>query len=101
MDHGRILALGSVQELLRQVPFEEDIQFPATTETERLCAELREGGELVTAAGWHRFRPKPEFRLSAFFLATERLGLPSRLFHIRRPSLETVFLQLTGKALRE
>jgi ABC-2 type transport system ATP-binding protein len=101
MDHGRILALGSVQELLTQVPFEEDIQFPATPETERLCADLRAGGELVTAAGWHRFRPKPEFRLSAFFLATERLGLPSRLFHIQRPSLETVFLQLTGKALRE
>jgi ABC-2 type transport system ATP-binding protein len=101
MDHGKILALGTVEELLKQVPFAEEIQFKATAETERLCDDLRRLGELATATGWHCFRPGPEFRLSAFYLATERHGLPSRLFQVQRPSLETVFLQLTGKALRE
>ncbi len=101
IDHGRILALGTVDELLKRLPFEEEIQFPATAETAGLCADLRGRGELSTEQGQHRFRPPPDYRLSAFYLAVERHNLPSRHFTIQRPSLEAVFLQLTGKALRE
>jgi ABC-2 type transport system ATP-binding protein len=101
IDHGKILALGSVDELLKRLPFEEEIQFPATAETAGLCADLGGEGELATQQGLHRFRPRPDYRLSSFYLATERQQLPSRLFKVQRPSLETVFLHLTGKALRE
>ena len=101
IDHGKILALGTLDELLRTLSFAEEIRFPTTAETGRLRAELSGAGELATAEGLHRFRPKPGFRLSSFYEAAERLGLPSSLFTTQRPTLEAVFLHATGKALRE
>ncbi|HEY3914876.1 MAG TPA: ATP-binding cassette domain-containing protein [Verrucomicrobiae bacterium] len=101
IDHGKILALGSLEELLGVLPFEEEIRFPATPEMAGLCAELAGVGELAQRDGFHCFRPKPGFRLSAFYLATERYNLSSRLFATQQPTLESVFLQLTGKDLRE
>ena len=101
IDHGKILALGTVEELLKRLPFEEEIRFPAMVELDALCVDLQGQGELATVQGQHHFRPRPDYRLSAFYLATERRNLPSRLFTVQRPTLESVFLQLTGKALRE
>ncbi len=101
IDRGRILAQGSVDELLGRLPFEEEIQFPASPDMAALCTDLRRSGELDTTHGLHRFRPRPDFRLSAFYLSVERHGLPARLFAVQRPTLESVFLQLTGKGLRE
>lgn len=101
IDQGRILALGTVDELLERLPFDEEIRFPAAPHTAPLCAELAGAGELTNGDGCYRFRPCPGFRMSAFHLAAERLGLPTRLFETRRPTLESVFLHLTGKALRD
>jgi ABC-2 type transport system ATP-binding protein len=101
IDHGKILALGSIDELLTKLPFEEEIRFPATEATFPLGAQLRTHGELASADGVYRFRPKPDFKLSAFYLLAESLGLPARLFTSQRPSLEALFLLLTGRMLRE
>jgi ABC-2 type transport system ATP-binding protein len=101
IDRGKILALGTLDQLLQTLPFEEEIQFPAMPETAGLCAELAGAGELATEDGLHHFRPRAGFRLSAFYQATEHHCLPPRYFENRRPTLESVFLQLTGKDLRE
>ncbi len=101
IDHGRILALGSIEELLARLPFEEEIRFPASPETAVLSAELPRHGELATVDGIHRFRPAPGYPLSSFFSLTEAKGLPPRLFASQRPTLEALFLQLTGRNLRE
>jgi ABC-2 type transport system ATP-binding protein len=101
IDHGRILALGTLDELLTRLPFEEEIRFPATAATAPLAAQLHSAGEITTADHLHRFRPHPHTRLSAFFAQTEALGLPPRLFTSQRPTLEALFLQLTGRTLRE
>jgi len=101
IDHGKILALGSLDELLTKLPFEEEIRFPATAETAAFAAELVTQGELSTLDGTHRFRPRPDCRLSAFYARTEAFGLPARLFTSQRPTLEALFLHLTGRHLRE
>ena len=101
IDHGKILALGSIDELLDRLPFEEDIRFPETPETAGLLADLAPCGEVATVDGVHRFRPKPGYPMSAFYLLTERRSLPQRLFAAQRPTLEALFLQLTGRVLRE
>jgi ABC-2 type transport system ATP-binding protein len=101
IDHGKILALGSLDELLTRLPFEEEIRFPDGPETAPLAARLAGQGELATLDGTHRFRPHPECRLSAFFALTESLGLPARLFTSQRPTLEALFLHLTGRNIRE
>jgi len=101
IDHGRIHALGTLDELLTRLPFEEEISFPATPETSPLAAQLAGDGVLLTADGRHRFQPRADFRLSAFYARAEALGLPPRLFTAARPTLEAVFLHLTGRNLRE
>jgi ABC-2 type transport system ATP-binding protein len=101
IDHGKILALGSLDELLLQLPFEEEIRFPATPATAELAAGIAPHGEVVTAEGQHRFRPRPDFKLSSFFALAESFDLPPRLFTSQRPTLEAVFLHLTGRMLRE
>jgi ABC-2 type transport system ATP-binding protein len=101
IDHGRLHALGTLDELLLQLPFEEEIRFPANPATAALAAELIRHGELATLDGAHRFRPRPDFKLSAFFTLAESHALPGRLFTSQRPTLEALFLHLTGRTLRE
>jgi len=43
----------------------------------------------------------PQVRLAEFFAAAQSAGLPDRALQLKRPSLEDVFLHLTGKTLRE
>jgi ABC-2 type transport system ATP-binding protein len=101
IDHGKIHALGTLDELLTQLPFEEEIVFPATPATAALAAELSAFGQLTTADGRHHFQPRADFKLSAFYARTEAHGLSPTLFTAARPTLEAVFLHLTGRNLRE
>lgn len=101
IDHGKLHALGTLDELLTQLPFEEEIRFPANADTAGLAAQLPVHGELSTADNSHRFRPRADFKLSTFFALAESHGLPGRLFTSQRPSLEALFLHLTGRTLRE
>jgi ABC-2 type transport system ATP-binding protein len=101
IDHGRILALGTIDELLSRLPFEEEVRFPATVQTQKLSAELAASGEVSTVDSVHRFRPRAGYTMSSFYRLTEAHGLPPRLFTSQRPTLEALFLQLTGRMLRE
>jgi ABC-2 type transport system ATP-binding protein len=101
IDHGRILALGTLDELLTRLPFEDEITFPAIPATAQLANQLAAIGEITAIDGTHRFRPRPGYPLSAFFTQTESLGLPPRLFVSQRPTLEALFLHLTGRKLRD
>jgi linearmycin/streptolysin S transport system ATP-binding protein len=101
IDHGKILALGTLEALLTQLPFEEEIRFSAAGETAILAERLAGNGELVTVDGTYRFRPRPNFRLSAFHELVESHGFSSRLFNHQRPTLEALFLHLTGRTIRE
>jgi ABC-2 type transport system ATP-binding protein len=101
IDHGSILALGTLDDLLTRLPFEDELTFPASALTATLATELRTAGEITTLDGTHRFRPRSGYPLSAFFALTESLCLPPRLFVNQRPSLEALFLHLTGRKLRD
>ena len=101
IDQGKILALGTLDELLTLLPFEEEIRFPAAESTAAFVPQLEASGEVATLDGTHRFRPRPDFRLSEFYARAESLGLPARLFTSQRPTLEALFLHLTGRTIRE
>ena len=101
IDHGKILALGTLDELLTRLPFEEEIHFPATPASAAFATQLATHGEVATVDDRHRFRPRAEFKLSTFYTLAEAHGLPPRLFTQERPTLEALFLHLTGRKLRE
>jgi ABC-2 type transport system ATP-binding protein len=101
IDHGKLLALGTLDDLLTRLPFDEEIRFPATATTAALAARLADHGEMLVVDESHCFRPRAEFPLSAFYSLVESQGIPPRLFATQRPSLEALFLHLTGRTLRE
>jgi ABC-2 type transport system ATP-binding protein len=101
IDHGKIHALGTLDELLLKLPFEEEIRFPLEPSTAALAGQLTGHGMVDQVSDCHRFRPNPGYRLSHFYTLVESLGLPARLFTSQRPTLEALFLHLTGRKLRE
>ena len=106
LDHGRGIAEGSPRELLDRFDLGQTVEFgidPADAGT-LLAALHRFGvggdatatGDLVTAR-----RTVDGSGLSALLLAAESCGVPLRGVQTREPSLEDVFLHLTGRGLRE
>jgi ABC-2 type transport system ATP-binding protein len=102
IDHGKIHALGTLDELLARLPFSDAIGFPATPATARLAAALRQ-----TWDGRHGRKactgsiPRPGARPPPFMRWPRSDSSPARLFVTERPTLEAVFLHLTGRTLRE
>lgn len=103
IDHGKILALGTLGDLLALLPFEDEIIFPDTPATAAFATRITARGRLIAKDGAHHFlpRPSPSLKLSEFYRHVEESGLPARLFEQRRPTLEAVFLHLTGRTLRD
>jgi ABC-2 type transport system ATP-binding protein len=101
IDHGKILALGTLDELLAQLSFEDEITFPASDATANFAPKLAPLGTLASANGTHRFRPRPGLRVSEFYALAEEHAVPPRLFAHERPTLQALFLHLTGRTLRD
>jgi ABC-2 type transport system ATP-binding protein len=101
IDHGRLLALGTLDELLTHLPFSELVRIARNDRTNAQMQALAEYGEITKAEDAYLFKLRDGLRFSEFFAAAEELGLPYRYFNIRRPTLEDLFLHLTGKNLRD
>jgi ABC-2 type transport system ATP-binding protein len=48
IDHGKILALGTIDELLGKLPFDEEVRFPASAATSALSIQLAAKGDVAT-----------------------------------------------------
>jgi ABC-2 type transport system ATP-binding protein len=101
IDHGHLLALGTLDELLTHLPFSELVRIARNDQTTAQMQALAEYGEITKAEDAYLFKLRDGVRFSEFFAAAEELGLPYRYFNIRRPTLEDLFLHLTGKNLRD
>ncbi len=101
IDRGKILALGTLDELLAELPFEDEIAFRAAAAPPAFVAGLGTLGQVVSADGTNRFRPATGVKLSQFYATAEQHFVSPRLFTHERPTLEAVFLHLTGRTLRE
>ncbi|MGC9398635.1 MAG: ATP-binding cassette domain-containing protein [Anaerolineae bacterium] len=107
IDHGKLIALGTLDELTQLVGEHETLQ---------LQLYQTEGGALLAEAvadfdGVHRASADDgevvlnvdaaETALPRVLSQASELGLSVRNIEIREPNLETVFLHLTGRALRD
>jgi ABC-2 type transport system ATP-binding protein len=101
IDHGKLLALGTLDELLTQLPVAEQVRIARNHETAPHLPAFARLGEIVTTDDAFLLTPHSGTRLSELFALAEKLGVPNLHFQIARPSLENVFLHLTGKTLRD
>ena len=103
MDHGRILEMGTVDELVTKRFHERAVRFDrlpelSVEELEALPAVVSvkaDGGEMLL------YSRDVGPTIGALLALTERRGLEPQNLAIRRATLEDVFLDLTGRALRD
>ena len=106
IDHGELIAMGKEGELIQQIGVKDTIliklgeQAQAGAEVIRKvdgveATTVEEGGiiKLITGRGRQT--------LPAVIRALDGAGLLPQSIEVREPNLETVFLQLTGRALRD
>lgn len=102
IDHGRIVAEGSLNELLNLLPYDEELLISSEAPPDSLEQIWEEFGQPVLGAdGSAVLKIHESFRLSEFFARVEKQGMEYRHFRLKQPSLEAVFLHLTGRSLRD
>jgi ABC-2 type transport system ATP-binding protein len=107
IDHGKLIALGTLSELVQQIGSLERLTVKITPEEK--VAPLMEALRAVDG-GWQIAAqeealvlnvPSAEAALSQVLKLAGTVGAGIRTIEIREPDLETVFLSLTGRALRD
>jgi ABC-2 type transport system ATP-binding protein len=106
IDHGKIVAVGTPDELKRRVSGDavllrlaDPAHVPAAT---RLAAALPEADEPgVDGDVVHVRVPNGASALPGLLRELDRAGVPLAAVEVRRPTLDDVFLSLTGRSLRD
>ena len=104
VDHGRKIAEGAPRELVSQMKVESCLEFAANglaaspEELKRLPAvsKVLTNGDQVEL-----FSKQPQKTLEQLIELARSRGSEIKDLHIRRPTLEDLFLELTGRSLRE
>jgi len=101
IDNGEIIGLGTREELMAALPFEDEVEFVEEVATATLLAAFQQLGEMEQTKGKYLVHLRPEIPISKVHKLIEAEGLSHRQFQFKQPSLEAVFLTMTGRRLRE
>jgi ABC-2 type transport system ATP-binding protein len=105
MDHGRIIASGTQGELRRILSGEDTLHIELNTPSPALVQELQAINHVrqveETETGLKLIVMKQSNILSQVVQAAERHNVQIVNIHVHTPSLEDVFLHLTGRKLRD
>ncbi len=101
IDAGQILRIGTLDTLLQELPRTNIIRARSTSLDPENSEAFKQFGKVSHDGSSLQLKTAPEFKLSQFFKWTEDQGLDATDFQLARPSLEDLFLHLTGKDLRE
>jgi ABC-2 type transport system ATP-binding protein len=103
MDHGQVIATGSPASLIADLALPSVVEFtfdgPAPDAT-AFAARLGQAVE-PRADLWEIRTIDPKALLPRLLEAAEAAAVPYQQVHIRRATLEDVFLTRTGRSLRE
>lgn len=105
MDHGKVIASGRKDELKNILSSEDTIWLQLEEPCPELVDELRENPEIRQVneeqSGIKLIVPKQNSVLRQLFQAAERHEARIVNLHVQKPTLEDVFLHLTGRKLRD
>jgi ABC-2 type transport system ATP-binding protein len=107
IDHGQLIAIGTQEELRKLVNNFDTIRLHVSSQ----MSNEETAGALSQLPGIHRAysenghivlqTPDASGLLSSLFAQTNREGIGIKSLEIQEHNLETVFLHLTGRALRD
>jgi ABC-2 type transport system ATP-binding protein len=98
IDHGQVVALGSLPELLKQLPAASGIRLDMTSD---LPADFRYPGVVVEGRSLLFGTSNPMNDLPPLLNRLAEGGMRFENIRTFQPSLEQVFLHLTGRSLRD
>jgi len=107
MDHGELIAMGTQTELTRQVGENDNLvlHIDENQNGEILAAAIRKIHNVLKADVTDHtvsvIVPEAEEILAPVITVANELGIKIRSVDIQEPNLESVFLSLTGRALRD
>lgn len=102
IDHGKIIAQGSLVELINLLKQKDTVKIQKTPIVNTKLAKLREIGTITENDFHYELIPSEKYnQVSKIFLRLEELGIPNELTQMSRATLEDVFLNLTGRSLRD
>ncbi|MFF2911266.1 ABC transporter ATP-binding protein [Paenibacillus sp. NPDC057934] len=105
MDFGKIIALGTIDELIDSISEENRINMGFVANTERAVTLIEKAQGVIACnnnEGMLRIRmEKDEMYLTALLENLIQNGFKIKSMTLEKSNLETVFLQLTGKKLRD
>jgi ABC-2 type transport system ATP-binding protein len=105
IDHGTIVAEGSPSELKAQVSgdrVEVGVPNEHVATTAEIAGKLPDAHEITTVDAMVRFRvPRGDTAIPELLRALDAAGIPMTSVQVHRPTLDDVFLTLTGRSLRD
>ena len=101
IDFGKIIAEGSLEHLLESLPYEQTILIAKNKTTENKKELFEKFGSLLNEQDKYELKPGDGIKLSDFFAQMESSGINYGSIDIRKPTLEALFLHLTGRRLRD
>jgi ABC-2 type transport system ATP-binding protein len=105
MDHGRILALDTPEALKRTLGAESVVRIQARGQLDELApqllAEVAGASDARVVDGSIRLWASGRSLLPRVIGAADKIGIEITDLSVSEPTLETVFINLTGKDLRE
>lgn len=101
MDEGKIIALGTSAELKARMPRKNTMIISARNLSPKVINEMQSKYAEVSVSGDTMFITDSRLNFKVIVDRLHRAGAKVRSAHIQEPTLEDVFLKLTGKELRE
>ncbi|MFH1010236.1 MAG: ABC transporter ATP-binding protein [bacterium] len=99
IDHGKLIAEGTLSELLARIELPRSLRVHSAVPVEK-CPEIPQV-ECICGESHFDFTPRGAQSLGALVTAVENSGIPYDRMELIGPNLETLFLQLTGRELRD
>lgn len=101
IDFGHIISAGTLDDLLNELEYRQSVTIMKNPVTEKYISELKTFGTIIDEPDKFELQPEDGLKLSEFFEKIEATGISYSSINIKRPSLEALFLHLTGRSLRD
>ncbi len=101
IDAGKIIAEGTLDQLLEKLPYDQTILISKNPNTENKLEFFKAFGTIINDQEKYELKPENDLKLSEFFKVIEEKEISYNSIDLKKPTLEALFLHLTGRRLRD